>query len=384
MSGRAGGRRAALALWFWGQGAGAMAAPFYVEGPAHSTEEAAARELTALLSADPTLTGARVVRRYAANQGWRYLVHVDGIPDLAALRRVQGRYPSGQTVAIDVETGLQAVDAKGGGAPPPSTEAAPAKARWWQFGSRASKPDRAPSQGERSERGGGAPSPSSLLQAAVAAHGGGAGGKAAMLQADHIRFRYRRTLVRAGSRITAEHLWVRAGADRRLDVRILEGEGADSTTVVRGTAEAWVQAGGQRTARPTAKAMDLIDQFGPMELMSYPLGFAVDIETAGAWRGLELSPGATGQVVELRPAVPTRGLTAVGLHKEGGHVAFVEMTQPNGVVRFEYSDYRDLGKGVVLPFLTRLSRDGVLLEELTVLDCDIDATVPSTTFDRPE
>lgn len=357
----------------------ALAAPFYVEGHPHRSAEAAESELRALEAAEPGLGGARVVRRYAPSEGWRYLVHVDDIMDAASLKRVQARYPgAGVAVAIDVETGQEVSLSKAAPQTGPTPDAAPPKSKWWSFGARSAKPAREPSAKPSGQAGS-----AGLLQAAVAAHGGVDGGRAALVRADHIRFRYRRTLVRAGVAITAEHLWIRSGSDRRLDVRIIEGEGADSTSVVRGATEAWVQTGGQLTERPAAKATELIDQFGPLEMMAYPLGFAVDIETAGAWRGLTVAPGQAGAVTELRPAVPTRGLTAVGLLREGGQVAYVEMTQPNGLFRFEYSDYRDLGGGVVLPYKTRLSRDGAVVEEMTVLDCDIAATVPTTTFDRP-
>lgn len=376
------GRRAAgmvFALLF-AMTRAAMAAPYYVEGHEHQQEEEAKAQLMKLLASHAGLTEARVLRRYAPGAGWRYLVHVDAIADQVALKNVIDRFPGGVAVAIDLETGAEV---KLGARSAPTTvesKPEPTKTRWWHFSSRSPKPTPAtkptPPARQRDAE--------ALLMAAIEAHGGADGGRATVAKAQQVRFRYQRTLTRDGVTISAEHLWVRSGTDRRLDVRILEGAGSGSTTVVRGAAEAWVQTANQLTDRPPEKAKEVVERFGPLEMMAYPLGFAADIETAGAWRGLQLAESSPNGVVVLRPAVPGKGLTEVGLHAPGNQVAYVEMTQPDGVYRFEYDDYRAIAPGVVLPFTTRMLHDGRATEELKVLDCDLGAVTPSTTFERPQ
>lgn len=359
---------ATLLIW----GAAARAAPFVVEGEGHPTEEPAAAQLAAYRGAG----SARVVRRYSQGAGWQYLLLVDGLGDQATLAKAEGGFPGPVARVIDVETGRPVPRAADAG---PKVATAPAvtdkKARW----SREPRPKKPPKdKGAAAAREGA----DTLLMRAVDAHGG-AGAAGRVRDARSLRFRYTRTIVSGDRRMEAEHLWLRSGDDRRLDIKVEEGAGSSSTTVVRGAGEAWVLANGQVTVRPVDRSGEMVDRFGPSQILAFPLGLGADIETAGAWRGLHVTEAEGKGVVHLRPKDGTTGLTEVGLYEDTALVAYVVLVQGGGVVRIEFEDYKSFGDGVVVPKRTRVIRDGSLREELVVSDLDLSPSLPSTTFDRP-
>lgn len=350
----------------------AGAAPFIIEGEAHPSEEAAAAQAATYRGAG----AARVVRRYSQGAGWRYLVLVDGLADAAALSKAESDFGGPIARVIDVETGLPV--ARGQAEPARATPAVAEqpRARRWQ---REPKPKRPPKDKASTAA---KATADELLQRAVAAHGG-SGAAAAVREAEAVRFRYRRVIVTPDRRIEAEHLWLKEGSNLRLDVNVPEETGASSSTVVRGAGEAWVMTAGQVTLRPVDRSAEVIERFGPGQILAFPLGLGADIETAGAWRGLHVAEGEGRGVVHLRPKEGGRGLTEVGLHADTALVAYVVLVPGGGTVRIEYDDYKAFAPGVVIPRSTRILRDGVLKEELVVLDLDLKPNLPSTTFDRP-
>ncbi len=362
------GLAAVLLLW----GAVGRAAPFVVEGEGHPTEAPAAAQLEAYRGAG----SARVVRRYSQGAGWQYLLLVDGLDDAAALAKAEGGFPGTVARVIDVETGRPVARAA---APAPTAAGGPApaekKSRW----SREPRPKKPPKDKGAADAREGA---NALLMRAVDAHGG-PGAAARVRDARSLRFRYTRTILSGDRRMEAEHLWMRAGDDRRLDIKVEEGAGSSSTTVVRGAGEAWVSANGQVTVRPVDRSGEMVDRFGPEQILAFPLGLGADIETAGAWRGLHVSAGEGRGVVHLRPKDGSKGLTEVGLYEDTALVAYVVLVQAGGTVRIEFEDYKTFADGVVVPKRTRVIRDGALREELVVMDLDLDPSLPSTTFDRP-
>ena len=357
-------------------GGSAAAAPFAIEGEPHATEAEAAVQLSKWPDAAAAPGSARVVRRYTQGTGWRYLVLVEGITDEAALTKAERSFPGTIARVVDVATGRAVTEAA---REPvrivPEPEAQP-RQRWWSREAKPKKPakDKA---GEAAKA-----NADAVLMRAVQAHGGNEA-TAAVRAAEAIRFRYTRVIVTPEKRIEAEHVWMRSGADLRLDVKQAQGIGASSTTVVRGTQEAWVATNGQVTVRPIDRSNEVVERFGPAQILAFPLGLAADIETAGAWRGLHVVDGAQTGVVHLRPKVATAGLTAAGIFEETALVAYVELLTNGTAVRIEFDDYTKVADGVIIPKTTRVIRNGDLKEELEVVELDLNPRIPSSAFDRP-
>lgn len=193
------------------------AAPFSVESPGHAVREEAEVLRKAAVSAGASSERTRIVRRYERGAGWRFLVHVDAVPSqeevekLVSVLSVGGSAPR----VIDLASG-EPVQVTAPPPPPPQATASnkPADASATASGAR---------RGRREAEG--------ILRAAVDAHGGAAGGLAAMGTARDVTFQFVRDVPVDGQRLVARHVYRRSGDSIRLDVTVQKGSGVDSVTV---------------------------------------------------------------------------------------------------------------------------------------------------------
>lgn len=346
----------------WSAGAGA--AEFYVELPPQSTKAEAERQLAAT-----GVEGARVARRYVRGVGWSYAVVVEGLSDLDRARATAGRLATAeQPATIYARDGREISEVE--------TVASAAEAE-----------QRVDSGPERRRRRGADDGAEDVLDAAVRAHGGRSGGLERLSEAAAIRFVYERRVPADGGTLVAHNVFLRQADNARLEVRIKDGQGQDSVTVVRPDGKAWVVVGGAVTDRDAARAREVLERFSPETVLAVPLGLPDDVETAEAWRNLRLSGTALedgGNRKVLEPAEKGRGgLVSAAFDANQHTLTRVTWSAEAGQLTFRYDDYRRLDKHLVVPFHARVERDGVLIEEVRIQELVLEAPVDAQLFAPP-
>jgi hypothetical protein len=202
---------------------------------------------------------------------------------------------------------------------------------------------------------------------------GGGPGHQSLQDGTPIDFAFRRSVrdVLTGKVLTADHRYVVAdgGTSLRLDIRIIEGEGVDSATVVRGD-RAWLfTAAGRNDVAPEIARSRLLE-FAPQHLFSVPLAIAADAEGLVA----DASMAVLGHVDDGG----RRRLILTGRDEDGLERARLELdaatsllsvvafVSPAGHVQYRYADYREITRGLVLPFRREFHRNGQLQSTISV------------------
>ncbi|HJN73660.1 MAG TPA: hypothetical protein QGF58_06965 [Myxococcota bacterium] len=326
--------------------ANALAGELYLESPALDTR-AAAQVLRR--QAEGQDLEARVVRRYSSGVGWEYVVVVEGLPDQQVAEEAAALWAEagGEGVSIFRREGDEGVLVSTSSAELELDIVDPAR------------PEQDLLAAEL------------VLRHAVRALGGQQGGRAALDRAPAIRFSYVRVVASEDGRIEAHHELLRSPDGERLRIEGVDGA-VDSTTLVHPEG-AWVVAGGEPVERDPERTREVLADFGPEELLAYPLEFAVLVESDPAYRLLRTA-STDGEVYVLEYGGPeVGGAMTVVLEAASWHVRSVSYSTDAGTVRYGFADWREIDTGLVLPFWMELHRDGVLVEglvveELSVLD----------------
>lgn len=334
--------------------AAALAADWTVELPPVRDRSAAVRESEACRAAGYE---ARVTRRFRLDQGWRYVVVVPGLADEAAAQAAAR--------SLSAAVGAEAVVA----APPGHVVAAPAAVA-----------EPAPAAADVATA-------AEWLARARAAHGGPAGGSAALAVAPAVHFRFRREVAGAPG-FTAEHDYWRDGAGRRLAIVVDEASAragrATSSVSVAAERGAWVApAGAAASARDIGVVIAAIDDFAPEAVL------AVVLEVAPL---LSRPEAEEYDVLDAEPGVVRVGL---GGDAEAGTLAFVDLDPVTARIRgaryvtdagpivFAMADYREVAPGIVVPARLSTRRADGGREEVTVQELALAAAAPPSTFAAP-
>mgnify|MGYP002632842428 CR=1 FL=1 len=338
---------------------------FYLESPPLRTrsEALAIQQLAVEEGLD-----ARVVRRYAHGAGWEYVVVVEDLEREAAEQAAESLAAQGGR-GITVYRREGAEGTRVGGVDTESKGPA---------GLDPTEPALAVELGAE------LPTASTILERAVRALGGREGGISAVAASDFLRFSYERTLTYEGVELVAHHLLLRSPTGLRLEVHGKEGV-RDSISVV-GPGGAWVEADGAVVERDAERVAEVLDAFGPEQLLAYPLEFARLVDTEPAYRllrtqGLEPFEGSDCWRLEYTgPEVD--GTMTLMVDGSSWQVASVGFTTDSGKVRYLFSDYRELDTGLVTPFHVALERNGALVESLTVEELSLPSELPDELFAR--
>lgn len=309
----------------------------------------------------------RLVRRYQQGEGWRYIVIIENMDG-----------PRAEAVAGLAE-GLTAILPEAAEAPrqprrptpAPVVEATPEPEP-------AAEPRKVP-RGERM------PEADDLLEAAVKAHGGTEGAGNRLRAASTLRFSYERIVPVSGGTLVAHNEFLRRGDALRLEIEIREGEGVDSTTTLTEEQKGFVAVDGEVLERDGGRTLEMLERFSPEAVLSIPLGLPEDVETAAAWRGLETvrQEEVSGQqlwIVKGNVQDDGMGLREAAFDAEQQRLVWVVWAAESGEVTFRYTDYRTLGEDLVVPFKTRIERDGALVEEISVALLELDPELEARLF----
>jgi len=306
---------------------------------------------------------ARVLRVARSESGWSWKVRADGLSELGAAREV-GSMMAQQAGSADLfvlegevlraierivpDGSLQVVVPV---SPPPSEDAAEGVA----------------------ERG----DIDALLARVRRAHGAGTDLKERFETARAVHFRFQREVPQGEGKLVVWHDYYRRGTWIRLEVRVLEGEGKSSLTMVRPETGAWVRVGDEKAEKvTTGRALGAISAFSPADTLGRSLHF-------GQIAGNGTLKSRNGGTLEV--SLDSRG-------KDDGRVTLrVEPVQhriesllwevEEDALKWSYSDYRELEGGGVVPYAAALSKNGAAVERISVLALSLSEEADESLFD---
>ncbi|MCK6519917.1 hypothetical protein L6R49_00605 [Myxococcota bacterium] len=348
---------------------GALAAEedvsFYLES-APTKQKAELTEADALARSSELNT--RVVRRFVTGQGWCYLLIAEG-------------YESEVTAGVDAAklANLSHLDVtlyrqQGKAAVPVRT--APGSPRILE-----PSPGAAAATGDDPVK--------KILDDVSKALGGADGGVIALHKATSVRFEYLREVPHQGQPIVAEHVYLRDGARLRLDVVVKGGPASSSTTVIDG-ASASVLIDGKVSPRDVERTREVVAEYAPEGLLSYPLRFVSLVDSDPSHVALrvvgeERVDGEPCVILEssgegAESAIPGLRLAVSSKDWRPRQVIF---TTSAGVLLYRYSDWSEVSPGVVVPMRVEVTREGALVERLEVRSMTLPATIAADSFTLP-
>ncbi len=317
----------------------------------------------------------RLVRRFHQGQGWRYLVVIEGASSQA----------EADTLAA-LGAGLEIHQSEGTVQPAPEAEALPVAA-----------PDTVQATADGEPVAVTEPQPSTppgermlaaegVLRAAVRAHGGREGAGVLVAEAESIRFSYTRTVPEATEPLVVNNHFLRKGGALRLEVEITSGAAVNSTTILTTDQVGWVTVDGEHTERDSERTLEILERFSPEAVLAVPLGFPDDVETAGVWRELETVDrrGEGEEALWILQGLEESSLQEAAFGVQQRLLRQVTWSSSQGDITFSYDDYQLVEKDLLVPFHTRIERDGEMIEEITVLTFEVDPVIADDQFAAPE
>ena len=343
-----------LFTWFI---ASAMAVEYYLEGPS-VPDRSEALEMVHVATTEGHR--ARLVRRYRHGQGWEFIMLVEGFGERSRASEVAdvlaGRIGKGVVVyEIDGEVARRVDEEL-----PIAPEVL------------ALRPARVGEEGPDAEL---------LIERIVRAHGGTEGPAKALELSKTTLFRFRRTI----PGLVVHHTVARRGEDVYVGVEIVSGEGVSSESTLVGE-RGWLEIDGTRTASEPELLRKVL---APLDASSI-LAFSLDIGRAVQERRELQLMYLEGQVrLDERDCYQMRyggdqvsGPLSLAVDTRHHLVRKVVFATDGGDLVHEFSDYREIASGLVVPHHIRTSRNAEPVDEIEVLELTLDAHLPKEWLDE--
>ena len=199
--------------------------------------------------------------------------------------------------------------------------------------------------------------------------GGADGGAAVLSKATAFDLQFRRTIKDSHSRdeVSASHryLWLDSGSRRRLDIRIEEGEGKDSASVLTAD-DAWLLVDGAAHPVDREAARAQLTEFDPLRLFSVP--FALGAE------GRQILGAASLSAAEK----DGDRFVLIGRNEEGEETSrlevdartyrpvMVQFQSSSGLVEYRYGKYQEVADGLLVPFEREFWRNGTRISRTEI------------------
>ncbi len=311
-----------------------------------------------------------LVRRFRRGYGWEYLLRAGGfeLRDAAheAAQRLAGA--SGQAVQVYLLAGRDRL---------PVDELAvpgrdPTRVREPGDISGSEDPDAAEQPGAGKEH----------LAALLRAHGGGSStaevGQGSDPSWDRVHFRFERSLPLEDGMLRAWHDYWRQGELLRLEVRILEGEGRDSVTVLGADEQAWLAVDGQVHAVSFGPTREALQSFAPEQVLDQALAFR-------GWP-LELQASLTssheaGLSWLALSEDPINDASLVGFDEGDHRIRELRFAGTEGRHVCRFGDYQEPSLGLVIPGRLETWYGEALRERVAVRALEFPETMDAALFD---
>lgn len=224
-----------------------------------------------------------------------------------------------------------------------------------------------------------------LLAAVVLAHRGTASGQALADRGTAsagapVHFRFEREVDIGHGALRVWHDYWSAGDDLRLEVRVLEGEGRDSLTIVRGHEAAWLRVDGQTHAVEPGPTREALAVFDPAIVLERGLALA------------DLPVGTRARVVSHRGGAPEltwldvdggtpEARILLGIDPADHRVRELVMVGVADALRWSFGDYREDEGGIVVPLRLEAWYGEQLRERVVVRVLERPSAVTGELFD---
>lgn len=227
-----------------------------------------------------------------------------------------------------------------------------------------------------------------LIERISLALGGARGGSRVLDAAPELHFVFERTVRDSTTRQdwTAVHGYaVLPGGRRRLDLRVRGDKGVDSAAVVDGEA-AWVIVDGEAHDLEPAAAEARMNEFTPARLFSVPLALAAEGRQILGDAALEVAArvdeGGNARFI----LVGGEGEDSVRLEVDARTYLPLEVAfkSPSGDVAYRYGRYKEVSKGLVVPFEREFHRNGILVSKTSVTRFKLQGPDDPALFDRSQ
>ena len=226
-----------------------------------------------------------------------------------------------------------------------------------------------------------------LIERISLALGGQRGGARVLDEADELHFVFDRTVRDSTTRKewTASHGYVvlESGRKRRLDLRVKGDKGVDSASVVDGET-AWLIVDGEASPLEPAAADARMGEFTPARLFSVPLALASEgrqiLGDAALEVAARIDEGGTARFI----LVGGQGEDSVRLEVDARTYLPLEVAfrSPSGDVAYRYGRYKEVSRGLVVPFEREFHRDGILVSKTSVTRFKLEGPGRPELFDR--
>lgn len=226
-----------------------------------------------------------------------------------------------------------------------------------------------------------------LIERISMALGGGRGGARTLDNAPELHFVFDRTVRDSTTRKewTATHSYVVAsgGKQRRLDLRVAGDKGVDSAAVVDGD-DAWLIVDGELHELEPAAADARMREFTPARLFSVPLALAAEGRQILGDAALEVAARVDEGGKARFILVGGEGDDSVRLEVDARTYLPLEVAfkSPSGDVAYRYGRYKEVSKGLVIPFEREFHRGGILISRTSVTRFKLQAPKTDALFDR--
>ncbi len=233
-------------------------------------------------------------------------------------------------------------------------------------------------------------SASSYLAAARTAHGGADGGFAVLEKAAAVELRYRLKSLDAktGEPVFTRHVYRRHGKDElRLDITPLEDGDTTASTTVVGKDGAWLAAEGKRGSIATGVARSRIEALGPSGMLRLPLAFPMK---GAAAAGIERAKVVGERTLNGEPALRLDAAPAPAPYKEASlyldpvtkRLMAARFLTDAGELLLEFSDYKEVAPGLVVPQRRSVWRDGTVVSTVEIDEIRLDPEFDASLFTR--
>gem|GEM_PF-4876755 len=216
-----------------------------------------------------------------------------------------------------------------------------------------------------------------LLARVRRAHGAGTDIEERLEEAKAVHFRYQREVPKGEANLVVWHDYYRLDTWRRLEVRVLEGEGVSSLTVVRPETGAWIKVGDAAPEKFTpGRSLEAVAAFSPGQALGRALHFG---QIAGNGVVTRTPEGFLDLVLDANGS--EAGRVTLRVEPAQHRIESLFWTVDSDTLHWAYSDYREIEGGGIVPYAATLSKNGEVVERISVLALDIKNGLSASLFD---
>ena len=193
---------------------------------------------------------------------------------------------------------------------------------------------------------------------------------------DGEHFVYTRKLPQEG--VVVKHNFYRHKEAMRLDVDVDQGAAINSTTVLPEKGDGWVKSGDKVVSRNAIRTKELLERFSSKNILSIPFYFSVDVQTSSSWQEFDqVKDGGSQWILSANKNI---GLIEAGFSKESWLLSYITVIEGGKTIKYEFLDYRGLSEAGVIPYIVRITNDGILAEEIKIERLDLNPDLGEDLF----